>query len=337
MKRFISFILAMVIVSGMAVAYAKASDTVSGYYKDDKLVIESISDSDIAVLNGYDDGVICASNTVKVNQGVYEFDPELFKKADTLRLACGGQIYRVDITDLAPEATPTPPPKPTRTPRPAVYEKALDAVHAPAVIKSIESTYVNDENAYRVTMLHQGNEITANIGETVQIVSAPVKDSHLIGKTVSSLTEGDVIHFLCNLRGEVTSIDLIYRPDFADYISDGTAFGSVYGNDGYSSYVFGVAVRTYNGAILVADNTGATTDIEVDKGAFVYSVADVRSDKTDIHGIGAKSVMASAMPPNNLDDNDCVISMAAITEPVYVLIRQVRSVATEIVMLDYMY
>ena len=335
MKKFISFICAFAITAGFVTVFADTTDTVSGQYKDGKLTIKIADQADVAVLNGYTDGVLSGSDVTKAQSGICKFDSAFIKDADRLRLVYGGKAYEVSITDPEPETTPTP--KPTKAPRPAVYEKALDAVHAPAVVKSVESTYVNDENCYSVTMLYQGNEIAVNVSEGVQIVSAPAKDAYLVGKTAISLAEGDVIHFLCNLRGEVTSIDLIYRPDFADYIADGTPFGSLYGNDGYSSYTFGVAIKTYNTAMLIANATGTTTDIEVDKAAFVYSVANTRSDKTDLHGIGAKTVVTSAMPPGNIDDNDCIISMSAITEPVYVLIRQVRGVATEIIMLDYMY
>ena len=335
MKKLISFICAFAITAGFVTVFADTPDTVKGQYKDGKLAIKITAQADIAVLNGYTDGVLSGSDVTKAQSGICEFDSAFIKDADRLRLVYGGRAYEVSITEPDPETTPTP--KPTKAPRPAVYEKALDAVHAPAVVKSVESVYADGENCYSVTMFYQGNEITVNIAEDIQIVSAPAKDAYLVGKTAISLAEGDVIHFLCNLRGEVTEIDLIYRPDFADYIADGTGFGLLYGSDGYSSYVFGVVIKTYNTAILLADATGATTDIEVDKGAFVYSVSDTRSDKTDLHGIGAKTVATSAMPPNNIDDNDCIISMPAITEPVYVLIRQVRGVATEIVMLDYMY
>ena len=333
MKKLISFIGAFAIVAWFATAFANIPDTIEGYYKDNKLVIENLDNAGIAVINGYIDGKLSGSDVSEVVDGVFECDAEFIKDADRLRLAYGGNICNVKITE--PVATPTP--RPTRTPRPAVYEKALDAVHAPAIVKSVESVFVNDESCYSVSMLYQGNEVTVNVGESIEIVSAPAKDSYMVGKTADALNEGDVIHFLCNMQGQVTSIDLIYRPDFADYITDNTDFTTLLGNDGYSQYKMGVVIRKNKASILVSDLTGTTTDYEVDKGAFIYSVADVRTDKTELYGLGATAVMTSAMHPNNLDDNDCIISMSAITEPVYALIRQVRGVATEIVVLDYMY
>ncbi len=333
MKKLISFISAFAIIAGVATAFANIPDTIEGYYKDDKLVIENLDNVGIAVINGYIDGRLSGSDVSEVVDGVFECDADFLKDAQRLRLAYGGQVCNVKI--IEPVATPTP--KPTRTPRPAVYEKALDAVHAPAVVRGVESAFVNGENCYSISMLYQGNEVTVNVGEDIQIVSAPAKDAYMTGKTAETLNEGDVIHFLCNLQGQVTSIDLIYRPDFADYITDNTDFTTLYGNDGYSQYKMGVVVRTGKASVLVSDLTGTTTDYEVDKGAFIYSVADRRTDKTELYGLGAKAVITSGMHPDNLDDNDCIISMSAISEPVYALIRQVRGVATEIIVLDYMY
>ena len=350
MKRLISFMVASVLVvcAVAATAFADTKSSVHGIYKDGVITVNNGGDSRIAVLNLYQDGVIVASKTSAVGEGKCAFkisDDEIGLKM--VLVYDDGKMYNVtpkkEEMTQTPVASPEPEntqssestPKPKRTPYPEVYEKNSDAIHAPAVVTDVTQTMFDDELYYAVSMLHQGREMTAMVRNDVKITSAPSKYITTVNKNADALCVGDVIHFICDLQGNMKNIQLIYRPDFEDYIGTNTSFRTLYGSDGYSDFVFGVPVGSAKMALTVADNSGQITDIDVDKNAFVYVVSNGgRGIGTEIYGQGAKSVSIVNPGKNNVDDVGNIISWSEVLDISYVLVRCVRGTATEIIVFE---
>ncbi len=336
MKKLISFIVVSAIVMSMGMVFAETKDDITAYYNVGVLTVDYTEDTaDYAMLNIYSDGILVGSRASALSDTGYSFNVSEAEVESEMRLVYkSGEIY--DVAVATPEPTPDATPEPQKTPRPEVYEKATDAMNAPAVVKSVSETMIDGETYYVLSMIYQGEEITANVRGWVEISSAPEKDIQLAGQNVNALQSGDVIHFACDMQGRIKSVRVIYRPDFADYIGNGADFCELYGNDGYSRFVFGVPVKTTKAAVTIADETGNITDIEVHKGAFVYNVSQTARDcLAELYGYGAKAIGTVYVNQNNFDDEGNVISWSDTDNIFYVLVRTVRGVATEIVVFEY--
>lgn len=351
MKRFISLICACSIgvMSAATVVFAE-NTTIRASYEDGELIVtDNIGGGETAVVNVYDDGVLCGSINAKYIEGEFAFPISAENAAKKLRIAYIGEgVYDVAVADdttqeptvteaptEAPTKTPTATATPTATQYPDVYEKALDAIHAPAIVEDVSAAIVDDEEYYAVRMLYQGEKLTVNIRNSVEITSAPQKFLSVCGSGADKLRKGDVIHFVCDLRGRVKNIQLLYRPEFTDYAASGVDFDTLFAGDGYSDYTFGVAVKTYKAGILVADETGKTAELDVSPKAFVYGISSVRNgDVSDVIGTGVSAVNPTYVDKSNFNDSDNVISWSDVSDKVYVLVRRVRGEAMEIVVLE---
>lgn len=339
MKKFISFLCCMAMMTGILPARA----------------------ADIAVLAVYRDGnLVYSTNTLKTGD-TYDFTISDEYENDDVRVYCAEKaecniFYVNDATaeTPAPAETASPIPEeeiaaqtpapaateaPVKTPYPAVYEKALDAVNAPAVVEGFSEQIIDGEKYYVTNMLYQGIEITSSIRDSVIIESAPAWHLELVGENASALREGDVIHFTCDLQGRIKSIEFIYRPDFTDYIKDGGSYGSKFSNligtDKYSTFCFGIPVRTAKGYMLLADITGKTTDIDLNTGTFVYTVKNSsRGDKTELTGTGYAAIEKAYVQSGNFDDEDNVISWDDVDTSVYALARLRNGTATEVIVFE---
>lgn len=346
MKRLIGFSISIILGMSCAFAQGDTDVTINAYRNGETITAESIS-GEKAVLSVYDDGVLCYSTMAVTEDNEYIFNVPSKYDGMRMRICCIGEdTYEVvmseapseEVTDTPTEAptetpTETPTPVPTRTPVPEAYEKSLDALHAPAVVMDLTETIIDGETYYSLTMLYQGNVVTTNVRDWVEIKSAPTASAYLIGQKASALDEGDVIHFNNDLQGRIKSIEFIYRPDFNDYVSDGIDFDTVLGKDGYSSFKFGVPVDKSKGTISIADENGTVTEIDVNSKAFVYLVSDEkRRDIVSLEGTGTSSVVTTYVQKDNFDDDGNVISWDDVDDRTYALVRIVNGSATEIIL-----
>lgn len=325
MKKLLSFIISCFMIIGMQTAFAT---TLTGECINGTLKIKHGSGH--ALLNIYDNNKLVGSHMAYSDRDEYSFGLSENEIASKLRLVYeNGEMY--DVSVAVPTPTTEPTPQPTKPPRPSVYEKAADAVHAPAVVQSVSETIIDAEKFYLLTLLYQGDEITTSVKDSIIINSAPSKDIQIIGKSVNSLKSGDIIHFLCDLQGSVRNIDLIYRPDFNDYIANNTVFNTLYGNDGYSQFHFGVPVSKTKASVTIADENGIIRDIDVDKNAFVYVVSETaKGVNSELYGTGAGAVDTAKIQSNNLDNIGNIISWEDVLDTPYILVRTVRNTATEV-------
>ena len=361
-KRLVGFIISTALIL-CCVPQAAAGGELTGYAVDNGIYVEYKGGMN-AVLNIYEDNALVFSNRGKKESGGYFFSVPDEYTDDRVRMYCVGiGIFDVALTEydatssatteydatssattVAETASPTPTAAataaPVKTPIPEVYEKNLDAVNAPAVVQSVSEQKIDGETYYVTKMLYQGGEITHNIRDHITIDSAPSRYSDLKGQTAAALKEGDVIHFTSNMQHLIKSIELIYRPDFEDYIMSGGDYGTRYskliGKDGYSSYAFGAPVKTGKGYVLLADVNGKTTQVDVAGKAFVYAVSrTARKDKAEMRGTGAAAISKVYVQNTSFDDNDNVISWEDVDITSYALARVVGGTATEVFVFEY--
>lgn len=349
MKKITAFVTGLSMLLSMTAVYAEGEENVSVYRNGERLV--ETENGGRSILSFYDEnGLIAYSVMSKYENGKYSFDVPSEYDGMRMRLCrIGDDVYEAVLTEQTngegqatekptdkPQATEKPAetakPTPTRTPVPEAYERVLDAANAPAVIMDSAKTVVDGETYNVLTMLYQGNTVTTNVRDWVEIKSAPDAASHLIGKNADSLKEGDVIHFTTDMQGRIKSIEFIYRPEFKDYIGSGASFDSVCGRDGYSTFKFGVPVDKTRGSITIADENGKISEVDVNDKAFVYRVSDgKRSGKVTLEGTGTSSVEKVYINKDNLDDEGNVISWEDNDEYSYVLVRTANGAATEII------
>lgn len=359
MKKLISLIAAAMIavVSSGAVSVNAEGGVLNGVAADGGVFVEYNGGRN-AVINAYEGGSLVYSNSAAKELGGYFFKVPDEYVSDRLRVYCVGiGIFDVKLgeydavssatTTETATAAPTEAPTetataaPVKTPIPAVYERNLDALNAPAVIEQVTTTQEDGETYHVLKMLYQGEEITHNVRDWITIDSAPPMHSELTGRTADYLKEGDVIHFSCDMQRRIRNIDLIYRPDFDNYIYSGGDYGSKFsrliGKDGYSSFAFGVPVKTAKGYVLLADMNGKTTEVDVSKDAFIYAISATsrHGGRCELRGTGASAVTKSYVTNSNFDDNENVISWDEVDVSSYALARICKGTATEVIVIEY--
>ncbi len=375
MRRFIAFAAAAASALALIAPAAAEEDTVTGYVSENTVYTDhNEADADTAVLSFYDNGKLSYSVMAEYTGSEYTFDVPSEYLDDRARICyMGGGVYDMTIeaapaesaepteapTETAAPAETAEPesaatPKPVNTPYPSAYDSERDADNAPAVVKSLSVTEIDGEEYDVLTMLYTGSEITVNVRDTVEIVSAPDAASYLIGQGTDALRDGDVIHFTTDLQGRIKSIELIYRPDFTNYVADGSDYGTDFedlisasgivanqdgwrvasygGNTGSGYlYAFGVPIETEQGFMVLANADGTVMDIDVNPSAMVYTIDDnSRSDKSEFSGNGGAAVMRTAVPNSDRDDEGNVISWEDIEDVTYALVRIIDGMATDI-------
>lgn len=332
MKRLVSFLCCMIIMTAMLPV--RAADTaVLVVYRNERLIYSTHASKsgdgyEFVISDEYKDDCIKVYCDEETECNIHYVNDDAPQPPEPSKTA----------TPLPEAVTPSPPETaaPVKTPYPAVYEKALDAVNAPAVVEKVSEQIIDGETYYVTDMLYQGAEITSKIRDSVIIESAPAAHTELVGKSAAALKEGDVIHFTCDLQGRIRSIEFIYRPDFTDYVKNGDSYGNKFedliGSDKYSSFSFGVPVKTAKGYMLLADIAGETTDIDLNTGTFVYTVRNNRrGDKAELTGMGSGAIERVHIQSSNFDEENNVISWEDADTSVYALARLRNGTATEVI------
>jgi hypothetical protein len=259
-----------------------------------------------------------------------------FSSGEILPLEIAKAPTETQMPAVTAEPEKEEPVLPTQTEKPKkeypqAYEKPLDAFHAPAVVNDSQISVIEGETYYVLSLLYLGEEITVNVRDHIVINSAPLKWQSLKGQAPSMLKKGDVIHFLCDIMGRIKTIDLMYRPDFESYIANGEVFASLYNNDGYSNYYFGVPIESKKGYVLLADADGNTNEVELNSSVMVYTVEEgVKKPLCEFSGMGHNAISKTYIPKSNLDENDNVI-WTDIEDETYALVRTVSGQATDVI------
>lgn len=327
MKKLLAFVLACGMVFA-SVSVTAQGTYIEGILKDKTLTVtHTEGDKAVATVMMYEEGKLSGTKTARLTDGVYTFNLTDFDK-DMRIFFYGEKAYDLKITTPEPEATPAP--KPVKTPYPEVYEKPLDAINAPAVVRDVALVSIDGELFYELKVWYQGRELVTNVRDKVTIRTAPPVMAHLVGEKVGCLKAGDVVHLTADLQGRLKSVEFIYRPDFEAYYENDISTSGMIGTDNYSTYHFGVAVGTYKNAMELADSNGHITDLDVSRDAFVYAVTKTRKGANVIlEGTGALTVDEAYIPKENITDN--VIDWSDAEELSYVLVRETKGVVTDMI------
>ena len=222
-KKIISALLSISIVIGMT---AIAENPFMGGSLEDGIITFECSED--IILNGYEDGVLAYSKLFKSEDGkivvpeeenikLYDFKAFKLESGEVVEVAIGsGTPAAPTATPDAPSATTAPDDEPLETPAvtptpapynpnefPAVYEKALNAVYAPAVIESVAQEVFDTSQGFRVNYYWQGKKYSDWFAEDVELVSASDDPSLLIKSSLSGLKRGDVVYMNRSMNGTV--------------------------------------------------------------------------------------------------------------------------------------
>lgn len=375
-KKIIATILA---VSAMMSTVAFA-ENINANYTDNVLSFEQTGEN-IAVVSCYDEnGKLCYSNMYKSNDGKFSADlPEQYKGMKTkVYFVNSKEIKDVSVTDdvqptLAPSVTVAPTTKPSATEKPSataapttkpstdktpsIYEKEVDAVYAPAVVKEVETTTKDGEDMYAVTLLVQGREVKTLIENDVTFETSSTAYSFMKGKDAGSLEEGDVICLTANVSGtRINHIYFIYRPQDEDIITSSEDFGTNFENlitengssvanqwklmkygekassDRYQ-YAFGLVGKVGSNSLTLINKSGSTDKvIEVDtsKDTMVYTCDVSNKNEVEIASVGD---ITSTIPKSTFDKDE-TIDFTNDYSYNYALVRVVDGTATDIVVYE---
>ncbi len=327
MKKLLAFVLAWGMVFSSVSAIAQGS-YIKGVLKDNTLTVtHTEGETGIATVMVYDEGKLCGAKTARLKDGAYTFD--VTENDTDMRIFFhGDKAYPLEVVTPTPEPTPTP--KPVKTPYPEAYEKPIDAINAPAVVSDVAKVAVEGEVINELSVWYQGRLLTTAVRDNVVMQTAPAAVSYLVGKDVTYLEAGDVVHLTSDLQGRVKSIEFIYRPDFARYFEDGISTAGMIGTDNSGEYYFGTAVETYKSAIEIAGADGRITDLDASPEAIVYTVTKTRKGaEVALDGTGPRLLPKAFVPDENIAGN--VIDWNGVTEIPYVLARESRGVVTDII------
>lgn len=322
------------------------------------------------VLMCYDDnGSLVYSKMYKAGEEILSGLPEQYK--DTKK-----KVYLTDTNEIkdfeqqpsetaqptdSPTVKPTSAPVSTKAPQsdtPSIYEKEADTLAAPAVVKNVEvRSNSNNEDVYGLTLLHLGEEITAEVAADVAFDTAPEAYSYMKGKTMGSLEEGDVVVLTSNITGtRITSANFIYRPqseniatsdddfgtNFEKLISENgnsvagkwqvMSYGSKPSKDRYQ-YAFGIVGKKSGSTLTLINKSGDEDlgiEIDFEKDTIVY-LCDTAA-KNEVR-IGDTAEITTTISPSAWDKTGS-ITLNDDYSYNYALVRVVNGTATEIVVYE---
>lgn len=296
---------------------------------------------------------------------VYYIGTEEFKKLEDVSLGVTPTAEPVASAEptSAPEVTATPKAttKPAATAKPssnypAVYEKAVDAIYAPAMVKEVEqcSDSSSDEEYYSVTALYMGEETKIRINDDVTIETAPTANADMVGKKADSLEAGDIISLTANIAGDkIKHLYFICRPTAENIATSDTDYGTDFeklfssegavagqwgimeygrkGGDNRYQYAFGI-VGKKNGNSLTLINKEGNIDkaIEVDlTDGTIVGVCDTEPKDYDVY-VGDTSDIAVTIPESML--NKGPVELTDEYSYNYALVRIVDGTATDVML-----
>ena len=212
-----------------------------------------------------------------------------------------------------------------------IYPSGAAAIGALAVIKSADNVVLeNDEIVTRVVCLYKGEEIVIDLEEDFTITGTMPQTAIYYGMKVSSLSEGDIVSFSTYLNGNISDVNLLFRPYKTDIITQNNSI--VFPNKNsllFPDYpkkfqTYGVITdKLKNGTVVLYDSTGLESNalyLSIYKNAPVY-VYDMskRKDKVSI-GTSA-DIIKSEIIPSEMDDNNNILSWGADNSRNYAYVR----------------
>lgn len=291
--------------------------TLMGKEENEKIIFDYSGDLIFAGYSNDENELLYASGVCKPTDGKITLDKEnlytVMRAYDVKNNLIFDVTFEAPEPDKTPAPTVTPAPSasaqptaaPTASPSatynpnefPEVYEKAVNAIQAFAVIESVTQVSVDSQTESKVTYWYQGKQRSDILGDDVSIVSAPQNAQNLVNASLSSLKRGDVVYFDRNMSGTIKKAAVIYQIQKSDIVNNTTDFGASFENlfsinggvGGYSGwtvaqygqkladkgtqYAFGVIAKRDSNNVYLLNKTGNTDNsilVEVAENAMVY-------------------------------------------------------------------
>ena len=253
-KKFISAMLSLGIIASTTAVFADTIGevtsgtpipTLTGATSGTDVVFNDV-DGNTLILNGYNsDGELVYSTTQAVTDKTVTLSNEILNYELRAYIPGSDTVKNVSIgtgespaPTSAPTASPAPTEEPEETPKitptpgpynpnefPAVYEKAINAYYAFAVIEEVSTEAYESEIGTRVKYYYQGEECSDWLSDEVEILSSPDTNPELTGAKLTSLKRGDVVFFNRRINGTIKEIAVIYRPAKSDIVTSTEDYG----------------------------------------------------------------------------------------------------------------
>ncbi len=253
----------------------------------------------------------------------------------TVKLYLFGSDTAVRGTILQPQATPVADTD--------LYPEEHIALYAPALVKKVQTAYIDGEDVYTLTLLYQGEEIEFSATSELLIASSSTAYEDSVGQDASALKVGDVIILNYVFKDYPKSICLLYRPSKTEPISNEemSDFLPLYTNEDLwntnlkddISHHFGVVTDLTKNVVTICDKDGSAKEIPFNKNAAVYLYDIQDKSKTEI--VGASGIEESYIDSDAADDYGNITDWAKTSDRVYALIRAIDGIATDIVIYRY--
>lgn len=365
-KKILALVLALSAVMTSGMAFAKTIN------------IESRGDTR-AILMCYDEnGTLVYSKLCKDTDGalveipsqydgmkkkLYYVDSKRFVDADELAVEPTETPVATPVPTSAPTLKPSATPKPTQPSTntyPSIYEKGVDAIYAPAVVKEVETTLdASGNEVYGVTVFQMGEEKKIPIETDVTFASAPIAYSYIEGKDAGILEEGDVIAFTANTSGtKIKNLDFLFRPTKEDIVTGGVDYGTnfeelftsngslvanqwktiPFGSKATSEryqYAFGIVGKRDGNTLTLINIAGKENegiDIDLQKDTIVYTCDSSDKNFTEI---GSISDITTSIPKSAFNNDEGAAELIEGDYSYnYALVRIVNKIATDVVVFN---
>ena len=255
-KKFISTLLSVAIIASTTAVFADTINeeisTLTGVTSGTDVVFNHVDGSTL-ILNGYNNnGELVYSTTQAVTDKTVTVPNEILNYELRAYSPGTGVVKNVSIAtgeSPAPTSAPTASPAPTEEPAtteepeetpkvtptpgpynpnefPAVYEKAINAYYAFAVIEEVSTEAYESEIGTRIKYYYQGEECSDWLSDEVEILSSPDTNPELTGAKLTSLKRGDVVFFNRRINGTIKELAVVYRPAKSDILSSTEDYGT---------------------------------------------------------------------------------------------------------------
>ncbi len=353
MKKILSIILSLVLLSGSAMANREASKRVT--FSSSKALLGNV------VFGGYDkeNKLIYAEvlGAAKKNNENYTIDisNQVPKAVESFKLYIPESELIIDEF-LSVEDIPLENPKDDEDYSIKRYPSKSLAVMAFLMVKSATPIVTNDyDETTKLVAYYRGNEVELYISNDITLTAQPTIYSSLNGDSLDKLKEGDIILCSATLSGKIRKVNLVYRPSADDIVLDATDYGvnfenlfsqasivdglnpipiATYGGNNNQSqqYAFGMIREVNEKYISLCNKQGIYNNdiiVDISPDTLVY-ICDMskRRDKSEIATI--YDIFPSEFDTSLLDSDNNVLSWSNDTVHNYALVRMYEGKALDI-------
>ena len=231
-----------------------------------------------------------------------------------------------------------------------IYERDIYAYTAPAMVKKNKTDYVNDEVAYRATILIWGKEDEVVFKEDCKITSCSESYPDAYEASAAYLKPGDVITINYPFKDGQNNISLLYRPSKNDPLKTLDAekgFYPLYTAGGYTGgkwpmasskgvgYYFGIVEKTENRYLTLLTANGerryaVDIDFTDETSTYFYNIEDTQSAEV----ITPYNIYPSIFEDGEFDEDLNLIIKPGSEPKCYALIRTLDGTAVDIMFFD---